>query len=273
MKRIVILTGSEKRHIFFRLFLGLSEQINIIRTFCEGLEKSLMLRLAGQPDNALRLNHAQAREQSEEDFFGLFIQHTTDHSCPVFIPKGEVNSEACVNEIFSIKPDLVVAYGCSLIREPLLNAFAGRFLNVHLGLSPYYRGSGTNYWPLVHAKPEYIGATFMHIDAGIDTGPVIHQLRARVCWGDTPSSIGNRLIVDMTRTYRLIIEQFDRLERMSPLPLPKQVHVCKSRDFTEESVTTLYENFRNGLVERYLLEREDRCMAVPILENPSLQMY
>ncbi|MBN1816855.1 MAG: hypothetical protein JW828_05815 [Sedimentisphaerales bacterium] len=271
MKRVLILTGSERRHTFFRLFLGLSEQIRIVRTYCEGLEKSLTVQLSDQPDPTFRLQHIHAREQSEEDFFGLFIRHVPDRSVPVFIPKGDINSTTCFEEIISLSPDLIAAYGCSLIRDPLLSAFEGRFLNVHLGLSPYYRGSGTNYWPLVRGEPEYAGATFMHIDAGIDTGPVIHQIRARLCWGDTPSSIGNRLIVDMAYAYRRILEEFNRLEPMSPLPPPKQIHVCKSKDFTEESVERLYENFQNGMVEQYLREQVRRCSLVPILANPALQ--
>lgn len=271
MKRIIILTGSEKRHAFFRFFIGLSKGIEILQTYCEGLEKSLASRLTTQSEITLRSRHVEAREQSEEDFFGLFVQHQTDRSHPEFIPKGEINSDACVKRIVSLDPDIIVTYGSSLIREPLINAFAGRFINVHLGLSPYYRGSGTNYWPLVHGKPEYVGATFMHIDTGIDTGSIIHQIRARLCWGDSPSSIGNRLIVDMARTYRQIIEQFDNLQDMPSLPTPEQVYECKRKEFSEESVATLYENFQNGLVERYLQERQVRCSAVPILENPALK--
>jgi len=48
-----------------------------------------------------------------------------------------------------------------------------------LGLSPYYLGSGTNYWPLVNEKPEFVVATFMHIDTDIDTEEIIHQIRAK----------------------------------------------------------------------------------------------
>ena len=39
-----------------------------------------------------------------------------------------------------------------------------------------------------------VGATFMYIDAGIDTGEIIHQIRADIVIGDSPHSIGNRLI-------------------------------------------------------------------------------
>jgi methionyl-tRNA formyltransferase len=165
----------------------------------------------------------------------------------------------------------VIAYGCSIIKEPLLSAFEGRFLNIHLGLSPYYRGSGTNYWPLVNNEPEYVGATFMFIDSGIDTGEVIHQIRANLVWGDMPAQIGNRLIVDMTRTCHSIVEKFDNLQRV---PQVKQTdakeRIYRNRDYTEESVLTLYDNFRKGLVERYIAEETIRCNNAPIVENPSI---
>ena len=41
MKRIIILTGSELRQTFFRKYIALSENINVVATYCEGLEKSL----------------------------------------------------------------------------------------------------------------------------------------------------------------------------------------------------------------------------------------
>ena len=53
--------------------------------------------------------------------------------------------------------------------------FSRKFLNVHLGLSPYYRGSGTNVWPLINTEPDMVGATLC-IDAGIDNGEIIHQI-------------------------------------------------------------------------------------------------
>lgn len=271
MKRIVILTGSELRHTFMRKFLALSEDIQVIQSYCEGLEKSLPAIVAGEPETTLRMNHLANREQSEQDFFGLFVDTTPDYSRPVFLPKGAINGVPYTEAIIASQPDLLVAYGCSIIKEPLLSPFNGRFLNVHLGLSPYYRGSGTNYWALVNNEPEYMGTTFMYIDAGIDTGEIIHQIRARVVWGDTPSQIGNRLIADTAYAYRAMIANFDRLERMASLPIPNHVRVYKQKDFSEESVRTLYANFANGLVDRYLAQQSERCRKVPILQNPSLE--
>jgi len=273
-KRIIILTNSELRHVFFRKYMALSEEIEVINSYCEGMEKSLRAMVEKENDNNnLRFKNLLAREQSEEDFFGLFyeLNHDPYRLLPILIPYGIINTPRYTQKIINSNPDLLVAYGCSLIKEPLLSAFQGRFLNVHLGLSPYYRGSGTNYWPLVNGEPEYVGATFMHMDAGIDTGEIIHQIRAKCCWGDTPHQIGNRLIVEMAKTYRRIVENFDRLERMPQLSVPPDAKLYRKRDYTEESVLTLRKNFRNGMIEKYLDEEAERCAKVPIIENPALK--
>lgn len=271
MKRVIILTGSELRHIFFRKFMALSEDIQVINSYCEGLEKSLQAVVSAEQDSTWRTKHLINREQSERDFFGLFVTTVPDYSNTIFLPKGAINAPPYVEAIKSAQPDLLIAYGCSIIKEPLVSAFQGRFLNVHLGLSPYYRGSGTNYWPLVNGEPEYVGATFMYIDPGIDTGEIIHQIRGRVVWGDTPSQIGNRLIVDMAHAYCEIIRNFDRVVKMTPLPKQGGEKVYKQRDFSEESVTKLYDNFAKGLVEEYLTEEAERCARVPIIRNPAIE--
>ena len=271
MKKIIILTGSELRHTFFRKFLGLFGGIKVMASYCEGLERSAhSITEKDTGNNVLRLQHLAVREQSEKEFFGLFIDNTEDFSNPVFLPKGDINNSEYAQAIIDAKPDLLIAYGCSLIREPLLSAFKGRFLNVHLGLSPYYRGSGTNYWPLVNAEPEYVGATFMYIDAGIDTGEIIHQIRAQYHWGDTPSQIGNRLILRVAEVYSKLIINFDKLQKMQQLPKPEVDKFYKGKDFTESSVVTLYRDFKAGLIDWYLKKESERCEKAPIVSNPAI---
>lgn len=270
MTKIAILTGAEPRHAFFRKRLALAPGIEVLQSYCEGTQKSLDAVVAAQEDSPLRQWHLAQRDQSEQDFFGLFVEHAEDRSHPRFLPKGDINKPEPTQAIIGQQPDMLVAYGCSIIREPLLSAFAGRFINVHLGLSPYYRGSGTNYWPLVNNEPEYVGVTFMHIDAGIDTGEIIHQLRARVVWGDMPVQIGNRVIVDAAAACAEIARNFDALERVPQPPEPAEARVYRRRDFTEESVSRLYANFADGLVERYLAEGRERCARVPLVRNPAL---
>lgn len=268
--KIIILTGAELRHTFFRKWVALSPAISVLKTYCEGAEKSIGAVVAAQPDNELRTRHLRAREQSEEDFFRLFVDTSVDRSNPLFLPKGEINAPLHTDQIIAANPDLIIAYGCSIIREPLLVAFPHRIVNIHLGLSPYYRGSGTNYWPLVNREPEYVGATFMYMDSGVDTGEIIHQIRARVAPGDTASQIGNRLIVDMAKVCAELIALFDQLQ---PQPQPSRTaadRYYKKKDYTEESVAKLYANFSSGMVDEHLAQLDERCARVPLVLNPAL---
>lgn len=270
--KIVILTGSELRHNFVRKAMAMSQGIKVLRSYCEGQEKSLHKLLCDETGGAdIRRSHLQARESCEVDFFGAANALLPDHSAPFHLEKGRINEPQYAEEISGLSPDILVAYGCSLIREPLLTRFKGRFLNVHLGLSPYYRGAGTNFWPLVAGRPEYVGATFMYIDAGIDTGEVIHQIRARVYPGDSPHQIGNRLIRDVAFVYSEIIRNFSQLAPMPQLHVAGQASVHKTMDFSEDSAQQLYAQFEAGLVERYLRERGERVAAVPIVENPLIR--
>lgn len=272
MKRIIILTGSEIRHVFFRKFLAMSEGIEVIHAYCEGTEKSLRTIVEKQNiNNDMRLQHLIAREQSEKDFFALFIESINEQGNPIYLPKGHINLPEYTEQIISAEPDLLISYGCSIIKSPLLNQFSGRFVNVHLGLSPYYRGSGTNYWPLVNKEPEFVGATYMFIDEGIDTGEIIHQTRANYQWGDTPSQIGNRLILEMAHNFKRLIINFDDIERMQQPETPKGEKVYRNKDYSEESVRKLYQNFSDGMIPNYLREKNLRCDNAPLLVNPALE--
>jgi folate-dependent phosphoribosylglycinamide formyltransferase PurN len=270
MTDVVVLTGAELRHQFMRMALAAAEGVDVVRSYCESVEGTALDR-AYEAGSQVQIDHLERRARVEEDFFGSFVRFAEDESNPVEIPRGDINDERYYEAITDLDPDLLVAYGCSIIEDPLLSAYEGRLLNVHLGLSPYYRGTGTNFWPLVNGEPEYVGATFMHLDEGVDTGDVIHQLRARVYEGDGSHQIGNRVIADAAEVYAEIIRRFDDLADIDhPAPEDHDEHYYRSDDFSDEATEQLYENFDTGMIEAYLDEQDRRTDAVPILENPAL---
>lgn len=268
MKNIVILTAAEIRHEFFRKKIASTSGINVLRTYCETGKQVFTTQNNAVTD--LREKHLKARLQSENDFFSLYTSNTKDSSNPVFIESGSINDDKYVDEIAHLNPDIVAVYGSSILKAPLLALFENRILNVHLGLSPYYRGSATNYWPLVDDLPECVGATFMYIDEGIDTGEIIHQVRPEINFYDTPSSIGNRLIKQMTDVYAQLIINFDRVEQPEPVKFNTLKKFCRRKDYIEESVQKLYDNFAGGMIDRYLKRKPERDGLFPIVQNKSL---
>lgn len=269
--RIVILTGDELRHRYMRKALSQSQDISVPESYCESPEAGMENILHAQDhEHELRSAYIRAREQSERDFFGHFVGICRDYSNPVRIARGDINSEEIAERIKGLQPDLLVAYGCSLISSSLLTHYQGRIINIHLGLSPYYRGSATNYWPLVDGKPEYVGVTFMKMDAGIDTGEVIHQVRPRIYASDTPHQVGNRLIADTAQVAAKVIGCFSEMKPIKQIPEPDGFRLCKRNDFTEDSVARLHANIKDNMFPRYLQEKARRDSLVPVIEHPLL---
>ncbi len=266
--KVVLLTGNELRHEFFRKFIASDNQITVLATYCESDKGNLNQIIRVEEKNTFRLKHLVAREKTEVDFFGLFCNYISDDSNPIFIERGQINESNHLEFISSLNPDLIISYGCSIIKSELLKLFEGKFLNIHLGLSPYYRGSGTNFWPFVNKELQFIGTTFMHIDSGIDTGEIIHQIRADIAYLDNIHQIGNRLINNSFIECKKIIKNFKDIKRMPVLNFDKrEERYYRKKDFTENAMKIAYKNMKGGLVAKYLAKKEDLDRKYPIITN------
>lgn len=70
--------------------------------------------------------------------------------------------------------DVFVVFGASYIRGPLCDLLVSRgAVNLHMGISPHYRGSSTNFWALYDGRPELVGATIHRLTRGLDSGPIL----------------------------------------------------------------------------------------------------
>jgi len=144
-------------------------------------------------------------------------------------------------------------YGTNLIRELLLSRFAGRMVNMHLGLSPYYRGTATNFYPLLNEEPEYVGVTIHLIDPGIDSGPILAHARPVIEPGDGPHTIGCKAIQAGIDKLIDVLPQWHRGERKPvpqwDVPNPK---LYLRKDYHPRHVVELYEKLDRGLIDAYL---------------------
>jgi hypothetical protein len=74
----------------------------------------------------------------------------------------------------SMQSDVFVVFGASYIKGPLCDALvARRAINIHMGVSPQYRGSSTNFWAMYDRRPGFVGATIHLLGNGLDSGPIL----------------------------------------------------------------------------------------------------
>jgi folate-dependent phosphoribosylglycinamide formyltransferase PurN len=86
-----------------------------------------------------------------------------------------VNSEEARALLREIGPTVVVVNGTRIIGRKTLEAVPARFINMHAGITPLYRGVHGGYWALAEGRPELVGTTVHFVDEGIDTGTIIRQ--------------------------------------------------------------------------------------------------
>ena len=155
------------------------------------------LSYASSPDDAgVIAAHFEARDRSETEHFAPQGDAPTAVSTVRrLVPSGGCNDPDEVARMRALEPDVVLVFGTQILRDEVIAVFDGRIINLHLGLSPYYRGAGTNFWPLVNREPEMVGATIHYLDRGVDSGDILSHVRPEIRAGDGPHDLGNRTIV------------------------------------------------------------------------------
>ena len=94
-----------------------------------------------------------------------------------------------------------------VVKAPLLQAFAGRMLNVHPSLLPKF--PGLRAWEqALKAGAKVTGCTVHLVEEGVDSGPIILQREVAVLDNDTPVSLHERIQVAEYEIYPEAIRLF-----------------------------------------------------------------
>jgi len=81
----------------------------------------------------------------------------------------------------ALQSDYYIVFGSSFIKGQLIDYLINnRAINIHMGVSPYYRGSSCNFWALYDKKPEYVGATIHLLSKGLDSGPMLFHALPKI---------------------------------------------------------------------------------------------
>lgn len=114
--------------------------------------------------------------------------------------KGAYN-QALAETLKERQVDLVCLAGyMRIVRKPLLEAFAGRILNIHPSLLPAFPGLDAQRQALEHGV-KVAGCTVHFVTAGMDEGPIIKQASVPVLENDTVESLRDRILEQEHRIY------------------------------------------------------------------------
>ena len=107
-----------------------------------------------------------------------------------------------------LQPALVVLAGfMRILTPPFIRALQGRLVNIHPSLLPLYPGLNTHARALQAGDAEH-GASVHWVTEELDGGPVIAQGRVRIEPGDTPETLGQRVLEQVeVRLYPEVLQQ------------------------------------------------------------------
>jgi len=93
-----------------------------------------------------------------------------------------------------------------LVKQPLLDIFPQKILNIHPSLLPAYPGLMA--WKqAVEDGATESGCTVHYVDAGMDTGPIIRQAIVPVIAGDTAETLHARIQEQEHTLYPAVIKE------------------------------------------------------------------
>lgn len=97
------------------------------------------------------------------------------------LPRNKIHRVTSVNTretraiIQNSEPDLVLISGTRIVGKKTLACTEAKFINIHVGITPKYRGVHGGYWAIAKGDTVNCGVTVHQVDEGIDTGNVIAQ--------------------------------------------------------------------------------------------------
>ncbi|GMQ83819.1 MAG: methionyl-tRNA formyltransferase [Gammaproteobacteria bacterium] len=123
---------------------------------------------------------------------GPVKQLALQHAVQVFQPASLKHAEA-QRELAELKPDLMVVVACGLILPQAVLDLPGRgCVNLHASLLPRWRGAAPVQRAILAGDSES-GVCLMQMEAGLDSGPVLAEVRTGISSDDTGGTLHDRL--------------------------------------------------------------------------------
>lgn len=251
--RIVMFAGSHPRHLYiadvlsrtgFLAGIVMEKRENMILEIPEGLDSNMKM---------LYSRHFELRLEKEEKYFGNVDIESLLVKYPVLeLEESELNSKEVEKFVKKLEADTLIAYGPGLIKENILNLCPDRCFNLHGGLSPYYKGAATMFWPFYFLEPNYVGTTFHHITMKIDGGKIIHQSVPELEYGDGMHEVACKAIVAAGNDLLKLIPMLMDTKTVQGVEQRKNGKLFLEKDWRPEHLRIVYELYGDKIVDLYL---------------------
>lgn len=169
--KICLMTSNRPRHI--KLAESLSKVASELVIIQEAKPAKLFSPGSLSKNNA---DYIKRMEDAETEIFGE-LRFTSFKSASMVLGLDEISTLDMDGMSILTDCDMFIVFGCGIIKGPIADfLFTRKAINLHMGLSPYFRGSACNFWAQYLGYPEFVGATIHYLSALVDKGPIIKRV-------------------------------------------------------------------------------------------------
>ena len=130
----------------------------------------------GNLERRMRLIEGQLKNQSIRELQERLGRRKFSWPAGVSIIKTtQMNNKATYKWCRNLNPDLLILFGVSILREPMMSLAKNGAINVHTALLPEYRGPWPEFWQVYNEDYDTAGVTIHKVDKQLDCGDIILQ--------------------------------------------------------------------------------------------------
>ena len=168
----------------------------------------------------------------------------------------------------ALHSDVYVVFGGSYIKSWLIDFLVEhKAINIHMGVSPYYRGSSCNFWAAYDGHPELVGATIHLLSKGLDSGDMLYHALPAADKVE-PFELGMRAV---KVAHDSLVERIANGEIFTYQSVNqdknKEYRYTKNADFTDE----VAKDYMDHLYTPEQIEEKLRNRDLSLLEKPFIK--
>lgn len=259
--KVLLFSGSHSRHVFVHEHI--LKNFDVCGVVVMEREPTLpgsnvkgnknLIDIWPEDTQKLYKEHFDKRDKVEREYYQRKKTDIYEEYCEVLrTTPSTLNSEETKQFIIDKEPDVCFIFGTNLIGDNLIEVMPRLRINLHLGLSPWYRGSATLFWPFYNLQPQFVGSTFHQIIKEPDAGDILHQTIPSLSEGKTMHEVCADTVVqsakDAVTLLRMILNNND-------IKLQRQKTSGKNwliKDFEPHHLNFIYKLYKDKIVDEYL---------------------
>lgn len=248
--KILLLTGSHPRHLYLVNELA---KLGVVAAHVMEIREEFVPQPPANLEDIDRENfirHFIERDRAEQHHFSGNNQVNTNVAT-LEVSYANLNSQGTINWVAAQTFDLAVSYGVHMLNKELLDVMPKHSWNIHGGLSPWYKGNTTLFWPFFMLRPNWAGMTIHRLTSRLDAGEIVHQSVPQLAYGDGLHDVACKAVMQVAQDLVTIVRRIP-LSQIQYTPQKGNGKLWIGTDWMPQHLRFIYNVYNNDIVDQFL---------------------